>query len=145
MGNMAVSKEQFTFSCAECGSGNLRLTGCELLSVSVNFDVGFADSGSGAAAWNVDYALPKDGPRAFVTCEMCRHEVKVSCSSGSLGRCAVLWPAEIYEMLEGLLTLHGVEEEALKGQVHVQWKGFLAKLISAHPHLAAARRSAKGT
>lgn len=131
-------KNQLSFKCAECGSGKLRLSGCELLSVAVGFEVGFADLGVGAADWNVDYTLPKDGPQAFVTCEKCRHEVKVSCRNGSTGRSAVLWPAEIYQMLRGLLTLYGVDDEKLQGEVKVRWDEFMAKLISTHPHLSEA-------
>lgn len=133
---MTTPNNQLSFKCAECGSSKLRLSGCELLSVAVGFEVGFADSGVGAADWNVDYTLPKDGPQAFVTCEKCRHEVKVSCRNGSTGRSAVLWPAEIYQMLGGVLSLGGIEEDAFKGQVTVQWEEFQAKLMSAHPILA---------
>lgn len=139
-----MGEPQFSFKCAECRGGKLWLTGFELLTVDISFDAAFGSRDAVPTDWSVDYTMPKDGPRAFITCEKCRREVKVSCRNEATGRRVVLWPAEVYQLLSNAVALHGLCDGTFKGQVEVRWKEFLGKLISAHPQLGDGRRVSKG-
>jgi hypothetical protein len=135
-----MGEHRCSFKCAECGSEKLRLTGFEMLDVAVGFDVGFGGPEAGSDDWNVEYTLPKDGPRAFIFCEKCRREVTVCCRNEHTRRKAVLWPAEIYQLLYGVLAIHGTYDDAFKGKAELDWKKFMGKLIATHPQLGTTRR-----
>lgn len=129
-----MHQPKYYFECTECGSDKLRLTGFELLHVSVSYSVPFAGTGAKGEDWNVDYFYPEEGPRALVTCDRCRHEVKVLCRSEE-GKTAVLWPAELYQMLCGALGIYGIVDESFMGKAEVDWKKFVARLVKARPRL----------
>jgi len=131
-----------SFKCAECGGEKLRLMGFEILSIAVSFEVEFGGPEAGSDDWNVEYTLPKDGPRALIICGKCRHEVKVACRSEG-GKTAVLWPAELYQMLWGALGIYGIQDEAFKGKAEVDWKKFTARLVAARPLLGKGRARMK--
>jgi hypothetical protein len=116
------------------------LTGFETLSVSVGFVVSLENTDeTGPEDWNVEYSLPGDGPRAFVSCEKCRHEVKVSCRNERTGKEAILWPAEVYQLLWGILNIYGVGDDTFKGQVDLDRKKLAARLVAGHPQLGNGR------
>ena len=125
-----------SFKCAECGGAKLRLAGVATLNADVSFSFGFSHPETDSEYWDVGYAMPEDGPRAFIVCDKCAHEVKVSCLNEHTGRTAVLWPAEIYQMLWGTVRIYGTYDgQAFNGSAKLDLKKFLGKLVAAHPQL----------